>query len=84
MNYFDWIKFHCFGPDIENWFGLNLCFVYENIQANEKIKTNAYSFFPPPPGNPVVKPSPSNAGGAGLIPGWGARSHMPWCQKPKT
>ena len=39
MNYFDWIKFHCFGPDIENWFGLNLCFVYENIQANEKIKT---------------------------------------------
>ena len=40
MNYFDWIKFHCFGPDIENWFRLNLCFVYENIQTNEKkIKT---------------------------------------------
>ena len=34
-------------------------------------------FFSPPPGNPVVKTSPSNAGGVGLIPGWGARSHVP-------
>ena len=45
MNYVDWIKFHCFGPDIENWFGLNLCFVYENIQANEKIKTKPMEVY---------------------------------------
>ena len=25
------------------------------------------------PGSPVVKTSPSNAGGAGLLPGWGAK-----------
>ena len=25
------------------------------------------------PGSPVLKTSPSNAGGAGLIPGWGAK-----------
>ena len=25
------------------------------------------------PGSPVVKTSPSNAGGAGSIPGWGAK-----------
>ena len=29
------------------------------------------------PGSPVVKTSPSNVGGAGSIPGWGVRSHMP-------
>ena len=29
------------------------------------------------PGGPVIKPSPSNAGGAGLIPGWGARIPHP-------
>ena len=33
-------------------------------------------------GGPVIRTSPSIAGGAGLIPGWG--SHMPRCQKSKT
>ena len=38
------------------------------------------------PGNPVVKTSPSNAGGAGSIPGWGTKIlHAPWRgQKKKT
>ena len=35
------------------------------------------------PGSPVVKALPSNAGGAGLIPGRGAK-HMPQGQKTKT
>ena len=31
------------------------------------------------PGGPVVKTSPSNAGGEGLIPGWGAKiPHVSW------
>ena len=31
------------------------------------------------PGAPVAKTSPSNAGGTGLIPGWGARiPHASW------
>ena len=31
------------------------------------------------PGGPVVKTSPSNAGGAGSIPGWGAKiPHASW------
>ena len=31
------------------------------------------------PGGPVVKTSPSNAGDAGLIPGWGAKiPHASW------
>ena len=39
-------------------------------------------FSLPPPGNPVVKTSPSNAGSAGLIPGWGAR--FPHALMPKN
>ena len=32
------------------------------------------------PGSPVVKTLPSNAGGMGLIPGWGAKiPHAVWC-----
>ena len=34
------------------------------------------------PGGPVVKMSPSNAGGAGSIPGWGAR--IPHALGPKN
>ena len=31
------------------------------------------------PGSPVVKTMPSNAGGAGSIPGWGAKiPHASW------
>ena len=34
------------------------------------------------PGDPVVKTSPSNAGGAGLIPSWGASiPHASWQKK---
>ena len=37
------------------------------------------------PGGPVVKTSPSNAGGAGSIPGPGAKiPHMPWGQETNT
>ena len=36
------------------------------------------------PGCPVVKTLPSNAGGAGSIPGWGAKiPHASWPKKPK-
>ena len=34
------------------------------------------------PGGPVVKTLPSNAGGAGLIPGWGAK--IPHTSRPKN
>ena len=34
------------------------------------------------PGSPAVKTSPSNAGGAGLIPGWGAK--IPHALRPKN
>ena len=34
------------------------------------------------PGGPVVKTSPSNAGGAGLIPGW--RAKIPHASQPKA
>ena len=34
------------------------------------------------PGGPVVKTSPSNAGGAGLIPGWGAK--IPHASQPEN
>ena len=34
------------------------------------------------PGGPVVKTSSSNAEGAGLIPGWGAK--IPHASGPKT
>ena len=33
------------------------------------------------PGGPVVKTLPSNAGGAGSVPGGGAKIHMPPGQK---
>ena len=36
------------------------------------------------PGSPEVKSSPPNAGGAGSIPGWGAKiPHASWPKKPK-
>ena len=40
-----------------------------------QIKTTMRDF----PGGPVVKISPSNAGGVGSIPGWGAKiPHASW------
>ena len=37
------------------------------------------------PGGPVVKTSPCNIGGAGLIPGWGAKiPGASWPKKHKT
>ena len=36
-------------------------------------------------GGPVVKTLPSNAGGAGLMPSWGASiPHASWWEKTKT
>ena len=43
-----------------------------------QIKTTKRDF----PGGPVVKTFPSNAGGVGLNPGWGAES--PHAPQPKT
>ena len=34
------------------------------------------------PGGPVIKTSPSNAGGVGWIPGWGAK--IPYTLQPKA
>ena len=43
--------------------------------GNSNIKKRAGDF----PGGPVDKTSPSNAGGAGSIPGWGAKiPHASW------
>ena len=36
------------------------------------------------PGGPVVKALPSNAGGAGWFPGWGARIPRAFSQKTKA
>ena len=36
-----------------------------------------YYIFGDFPGGPVAKTPPSNAGGPGLIPGQGTRSHVP-------
>ena len=36
------------------------------------------------PGGPGIKTSPFKAGDAGLIPGRGAKSHMPRSQKRKS
>ena len=33
------------------------------------------------PSGPVVNTSPSNVGGAGSIPGWGAKIPLAWWQK---
>ena len=45
------------------------------------IKKNSWDF----PGGPVVKTSPSNAGGVGSIPGQGAKMpHTSWPQKQKN
>ena len=47
----------------------------------EVIKAGCQDF----PGSPVVKTPPSNAGGASLIPGWGAKNpHASWPKQPKT
>ena len=42
------------------------------------------SIFRDFPGSPVVKTSPSNAGGAGSIPGWGAKISHASRPKDKT
>ena len=50
------------------------------IGQNGSGELNKGSF----PGGPVVKTLPSNAGGAGSVPGWELRSHMPCNQKAQT
>ena len=47
-------------------------------QYNEAIKNKESRDFP---GSPVVKTLPSNAGGVGLIPGWG--TEIPHVSHPK-
>ena len=44
--------------------------VYEISQKYLRSKIQIWDF----PGGPVVKNPPSNAGDAGLIPGWGTKS----------
>ena len=51
------------------------------ISTKNTIKKKAPGDFP---GSPVVETSPSNAGGAGLIPGQGAKiPHASGLKKPK-
>ena len=45
------------------------------IYCKSKIDTGGF------PGGPVVKTSPSSAGGAGSIPGWGTK--IPHASQPK-
>ena len=47
-------------------------------QYNEAIKNRESRDFP---GSPAVKTLPSNAGGVGLIPGWG--TEIPHASQPK-
>ena len=50
-----------------------------NRQQKQYIKVEARDDFP---GGPVVKTSPSSAGSAGSIPGWGAE--IPHVSRPKN
>ena len=47
----------------------------------ENLKESTKKLLRDFPGGPVVKTSPSNAGGVGSIPGWGAR--VPHALQPK-
>ena len=62
----------------------------DRIHSNVKLPSKLYSLvfkrkvFGDFPGSPVVKTSPPNAGGAGLIPGWGAKiAHASGPKNPK-
>ena len=49
-----------------------------SIVAVDRVKSGKVQDFP---GGPVVKTSPSNAGGSDSIPGQGAKSLHAWCPK---
>ena len=60
---------------------------YKKILMGEKVKTTCNITFWDFPGGPVVRTLPSSAGGAGSIPGQGAKiPHALWPknQKHKT
>ena len=59
---------------------ISTCLFKVTTQIHQ-FKIEAYRDFPC---SPVVKILPSNAGGVGLIPGRGAKIHMPRGQKTKT
>ena len=52
-------------------------FMFKKFPEAISIHIIAWDF----PSIQVVKTSPSNAGGAGLIPGRGTKSHMPHAQR---
>ena len=54
------------------------CLGQRSTHTNYSIKSSYGDF----PGSSVVKTSPSNAGGTGLIPGWGAK--IPHALQPKN
>ena len=63
------------------WTGHKACRSFclgEYPQQRKHLKSRKRDF----PGGPVVKTSPSNAGGVSLIPGWGAK--MPHASQPKN
>ena len=51
---------------------------FQKAHSIPPLKHSPWDF----PGSPVVKTSPSSAGGAGSIPGWGAK--MPHASQPKN
>ena len=61
-------------------FFLNVCSVFQLLSFNSHLSRSSQGWeFP---GGPVVKTSPSNAGGAGSIPGWGTK--IPHALRPKN
>ena len=55
--------------------------LYLHYHSNKNILKFLLSDFP---GGPVVKTLPSNAGGVGSIPGWGACSFLATCLMAKN
>ena len=61
-----------------HWFSMALIISASGIQK-ERIPGKSLKKVRDFPGGPVVKTSPSNAGGTGSIPGWGAKiPHASW------
>ena len=53
-----------------------------SYKRDSTVTFNQRGMFRHFPGGPVVKTSPSNTGGAGSIPGWGAK--IPHASRPKN
>ena len=58
-------------------------FVYQRLKIYKHIYSVKHNYRDFPAG-PVVKTLPSNAGGAGLIPSWGAKIPHAWWPKTKN